>query len=35
MKAHFNDKFMSAFIRSAIIWIIVSYIAKNKIKKEK
>lgn len=34
MKAHFNDIFMSAFIRSAIIWIIVSYIAKNKIKKE-
>ena len=32
MKSQFNDIFISAFIRSAIIWIIVSYLAKYKLK---
>lgn len=31
IRNQFNDIFISAFIRSAIIWVIVSYIAKYKL----
>lgn len=32
MTSQFNEIFISAFIRSALIWIIISYLAKYKIK---